>query len=123
MGVTSPWCLALVAGVLTAVASAPGAATITIVKGEVVHLECPLQKDDGGRGEAHARCAMDCAREGKPMAILAADAVYLIEGDYTANTNAKLLDFVARQVEAKGTVRDDAGTLHINVAAMMVQKP
>lgn len=114
-------CLAVVAAVFAGVATA--AAPIAVVTGQVVDLECARQSDTECRGEANARRIMDTAREGKPMAILAADAVYLIEGDYTANTNAKLLDFAGRQVEAKGTVRDDNGTLHINVAAMMVLKP
>lgn len=113
--------LALVVAWLAAVS--PAAAPITIVQGEVVDLECAVQADDRCRGAANARRIMDAAREGRAMAIVAADAVYRVEGDYTANRNAKLLDFAGRQVEAKGTVRDDGGRLHINVAAMMVQKP
>ena len=109
--------------VAVVVVVAPAAAPITTVKGEVVDLECAQQRAEECRGEANARRIMDAAREGTAMAILAADGVYRIEGDYTANKNAKLLDFVARQVEAKGTVRDADGQLHINIAAMMVQKP
>ena len=56
------------------------------------------------------------------MAILTNDAVYLIEGDYAANKNAKLLDFVAKKVEAKGTVAEKEGKMTINVAAMAVAK-
>ena len=84
----------------------------------MVDLECSLKKGAGGRGDAHGACAMDCARRGNQMAILADDAVYLIAGDYTANNNAKLLDFVARRVEAKGHVdetrrqADDHGGEH-----------
>lgn len=121
MRVVSSMCLPFVAAV--SVLAAPAAAPVPTVKGEVVDLECARQGDEECRGEANARRIMDAAREGKPMAILATDALYRIEGDYTANRNAKLLDFAGRRVEAKGTVRDVDGTLHINVAAMMVQKP
>ena len=56
------------------------------------------------------------------MAILTTDAVYLVEGDYAANDNAKLLDFVGRQIEAKGNVIQKHGTLRINVASMALVK-
>jgi hypothetical protein len=109
--------------VFAAVMSASAfAADVKTVTGEVVDLECSLSKGPAGQGDAHAACAMACARDGKPMAILADDAVYLIEGDYTANKNAKLLDFVARRVEAKGTIGERDGKKTINVAAMMVLK-
>ena len=65
---------------------------------------------------------MTCARDGNQLAILTSDAVYLVEGDYAANKNARLLDFVARQVEAKGDVTEKDGTLTLNVASMMVVK-
>jgi type 1 fimbria pilin len=108
---------------LAASSGAPlSARDVTTVKGEVVDLACSISKGDGGRGEGHAACAMACAKRGNQMALLTADDVYLIEGDYAANANAKLLDFVARQVEAKGTVAERDGKKTINIAAMMVQK-
>ena len=91
-------------------------------RGEVVDLECSLSKGAGGRGDAHGACAMDCARRGNQMAILTDDAVYVIRGDYTANSNAKLLDFVARRVEAKGHVEDADGKRTITVASMAIAK-
>ena len=110
---------AVVATALVLPAFAAGNAT---VKGEVVDLECSLSKGVAGKGDAHAACAMICARNGQAMAILTDDEVYLIEGDYTANKNAKLLDFVAKKVEAKGNVSERDGKKIINIAAMMVQK-
>jgi hypothetical protein len=107
--------------VLTAWAAAPAAQTQT-VRGEVVDLQCSLEKGSSGRGEAHGACAMDCARRGRQLAILADDGVYVVAGDYTANDNAKLLDFVARRVEAKGQVADKDGRKVITVASMAVVK-
>ena len=65
---------------------------------------------------------MRCAKSGEPMALQTIDGLYLVEGDYTANRNAKLLDFVAKKVEAKGSVTERDGKKTINIAAMMVVK-
>lgn len=99
-----------------------GAAGVTTVRGEIIDLACSLRKGAAGQGEDHAACAMGCAKNGDPMALLTADAVYVIEGSYAADTNAKLLDFVAKKVEAKGTITERDGRMYLNVAAMMVQK-
>jgi hypothetical protein len=115
----------IVAGALLAtvvVAAAPLIAQNRTVTGELVDLECSLEKGAGGRGNAHGACAMDCARRGNQMAILTDDAVYVIRGDYAANHNAKLLDFVARRVEAKGHVEEADGKQTITVASMALLK-
>ena len=101
---------------------APAMADNKTVTGEVIDLACSISKGEGGKGEAHAACAMACARRGNQMAILATDAIYIVEGDYTANNNAKLLDFVARRVEAKGNVVEKDGKMTITVASMAVVK-
>jgi hypothetical protein len=98
------------------------AADVSIVRGEVMHLECPIDKSHTGRGERHAACAMTSARNGDPMVLLTDEGVLLIEGSYVAEKNAKLLDFVGRLVEAKGTVTERDGRKYLNIAAMMVQK-
>jgi len=113
---------ALYAPLLVAALAAPLGAEVKTVKGEVIDLECSLSKGAAGKGEDHAACAMGCAKNGDPMALLTDDAVYVIEGSYAADKNAKLLDFVARKVEAKGSITERDGKMYINVAAMMVQK-
>ncbi|MCC6992085.1 MAG: hypothetical protein IT181_23980 [Acidobacteria bacterium] len=105
-----------------ALLAAPAQADFTIVRGEVVDLACSVNKGAAGTGESHAACAMTCAKNGDPMALLTDDAVYVIEGSYAADKNAKLLDFVARKVEAKGSITERDGRKYINIAAMMVQK-
>jgi Mrp family chromosome partitioning ATPase len=89
--------------------SAPLFAADMTVKGEVVDVACALGKGEEGKGEGHAACAMSCARRGQPVGILTADAVYEITGDYAANRNAKLLDFVAKRVEVTGEVSEKGG--------------
>jgi hypothetical protein len=118
---TNLWAGITASSLVVALAASVGA-DLRTVTGEVVELGCSLSQGKADRGEAHAACAMSCARRGNQMAILTADAVYLVDGDYTANRNAKLLDFVARQVEAKGTITEQDGTLRINVASMAVVK-
>lgn len=103
-----------------ALASTSSLAQVTAVRGEVVVLECLRTEGDAGRGEAHGAHAMARARDGAVMAVWADDGAYLIVGDYTAHSNAKLLDFVAKRVEAKGAVAERDDQKSIRVAAMMV---
>ena len=104
------------------VAAAPLMAAEKTVKGEVVDVACQLKKAPGGQGDAHKGCANACAKKGAQMGILAEDAVYEIQGDYSANNNAKLLDFVATQVEATGEVTEKDGKKIITVTSMKAAK-
>ena len=88
------------------------------VKGEVVDVACSTAKKESGKGAAHANCAMVCARKGQPVGILTADAVYTVVGDYAAGNNAKLLDFVAKNVIAVGEVTEKDGVKSINVKSI-----
>jgi hypothetical protein len=56
------------------------------------------------------------------MGILAADGVYTIAGDYTADKNAKLIEFVAKKVEATGEVAEVDGQKTITVTSMKLAK-
>ena len=104
------------------VATAPLLAAEKTVKGEIVDVACQLKKAPGGQGEAHKGCANACAKKGAQMGILAEDAVYEIQGDFAANNNAKLLEFVASQVEAKGEVTEKDGKKIITVTSMKAAK-
>jgi hypothetical protein len=90
------------------------------VKGEIVDIACATDhgRKDGGKGDAHAACAMTCAKDGKAMGVLTADAIYAVTGDYTANKNAKLRDFVAKKVIATGEVTEKDGVKSINVKSI-----
>jgi hypothetical protein len=90
------------------------------VKGEVVDIACATDKKDAGKGEAHAACALSCAKRGQPVGILTADAIYTVTGDYTANKNAKLLDFVAKKVIVTGEVTEKDGVKSINVKSIKI---
>ena len=111
--------ISMVAGAAFVVALAmPAFAADMTVKGEVVDVACSTSKKEAGKGAAHASCAMVCAKKGQPVGILSADAVYTVTGDYAANSNAKLLDFVAKNVIVTGEVTDKDGQKMINVKSI-----
>jgi hypothetical protein len=98
--------------------ASPLFAQATTVKGEVVDVACATKKAPGGKGDDHAGCAMACAKKGMPVGIMTADAIYTITGDYAANSNAKLLEFVAKRVEVTGTVTEKEGQKMIAVTSI-----
>ena len=109
---------ALMAGAALVAALAAPLVAQTTVKGEVVDVQCAVKKAPGGKGADHAGCAMACAKKGAAVGVMTADAIYTITGDYTANNNAKLLDFVAKQVEVTGTVTEKDGQKMIAVTSI-----
>jgi type 1 fimbria pilin len=89
------------------------------ITGELVDTACALKKGEGGKGEAHAACAMACAKRGQAQGILTADAMYTVaSGEYTANNNAKLLDFVAKKVTVTGEVHEHDGQKMITIKSI-----
>ena len=109
----------MMAGALFVVSLAiPAFASEMTVKGEVVDVACSTAKKEAGHGAGHASCAMVCAKKGQPVGILTADAVYTVTGDYAANNNAKLLDFVAKNVIVTGEVTEKDGQKVINVKSI-----
>jgi hypothetical protein len=115
--------ISIVAGAAFVAALAmPAFAADMTVKGEVVEIGCATTKKDAGKGEAHAACAMSCAKRGEPVGILTADAIYTVTGDYAANKNAKLLDFVAKTVTVTGAITEKDGVKSINVKSIAIAK-
>jgi hypothetical protein len=100
----------------------PAFAADVTIKGEVVDIACAVDKKDAGKGAAHAACAMSCAKRGQPVGILTADAIYTVTGDYAADKNAKLLDFVAKQVSVTGEVTEKDGVKSINAKSIIAVK-
>lgn len=92
------------------------------VTGEVVDVACHTKKGTGGHGDAHKGCATACAKKGAAMGIMASDAVYEIAGDYAADNNAKLLEFVATRVEATGDVTEKDGKKIMTVTSIKPAK-
>jgi hypothetical protein len=87
------------------------------LRGEVIDVQCHLRSGDNV-GEDHEDCALSCAKKGATMGILAEDGVYIITGEFAAAANEKLIEFVARQVEATGEVTEREGTKLIEIASL-----
>jgi hypothetical protein len=92
--------------------------------GEVVDVRC-YEKAADNSGDAHVDCALSCARRGGTLGIKTADGLYVITGDYTAELNRRLIEFVAHQVEAVGEVaeRDGRRTIRIREIKLVTRNP
>lgn len=87
------------------------------IRGEVVDVQC-VRKAPDNVGQDHVDCALSCAKRGALMGVLTADGLFIITGDYTANSNQKLIPFIARIVDASGVVTDNGETKTIRVDKM-----
>ena len=95
--------------------AAPALAATETIKGQVVDMGCYM-KDKSNTGVDHKMpketkdCAIGCAKEGQPLALLTADGkVYQIAGGLAANKNAKLIAHIAHTVEITGDTMDHGG--------------
>jgi hypothetical protein len=95
----------LTAALLFATAALFAAAEEIVLRGEVVDVTCYSKQGVAkGTGIGHVSCALDCARKDKPLGLLTdGDGLFKFVGDYTDNNNAKLLPFVGKQVEVRGS--------------------
>jgi hypothetical protein len=110
---------ALVAGVVVATAAAAEPRTIA---GEVIDVRC-YERSADNIGDAHVDCALSCARRGATLGIRTADGVYTITGEYTAEMNRRLIEFVARTVEATGEVSERDGRRTIRIREIKLRGP
>jgi type 1 fimbria pilin len=89
------------------------------IKGKVVDVAC---HKDGKSGAEHDTCAVSCAKRGQPAAVATADGIYVVTGKYAAEKNAKLVEFVNKTVEVKGTVTTKDGQKMIDATSIAVAK-
>ncbi|HEX6324421.1 MAG TPA: hypothetical protein VFZ36_11895 [Vicinamibacterales bacterium] len=85
------------------------------IKGEVIDMKCH-------KGKGHEACATRCVRGGEAAAIKVGEEVYVIVGDFTADKNAKLVEFVAKDVEATGVIGEQDGHKTIAVTKIALAK-
>jgi hypothetical protein len=116
--------LVYLAIVLMAVAATFATATATsdkeiTIKGEVVDQPCYIG-DNAKRGASHKGCATACAKRGNQLAVVEdkTNEVYSITGDWAANKNEKLVEYVAEMVEVKGTVMEKDGKKWLNISSI-----
>jgi hypothetical protein len=101
--------------------SAPAFAKTETVKGRIVDVSCYTMDKANNAGKDHkmpkgdtADCAVACAKNGRPMAILTDDGkVYVLAGGLAADKNAKIVPHIAHVVEVTGDVTDADGKMTI----------
>lgn len=90
------------------------------IKGQLVDQECYLMEK---KVETDSTCAVQCAKSGKPVALLTSDGkVYEVTGGLAANKNAKLTDHMLHTVEITGDVTEKGGKLSIAADALKMSK-
>lgn len=100
----------------------------TTISGKLIDGACfAKQGKEKAVADAHNACNVKCAKAGQPLAIFTAkDEIFTVTGDYTKDNNAKLIDFVSKQVEAKGHVmtdKDGKKELHLMSIKEVDSKP
>lgn len=111
--------ISLVTGAAVVAALAiPAVAADMTIKGDVVDFACATDPKLAGGVDDVMACSIAVAKKGGPLAVKTADALYTITGDYAANKNAKLLDFLTKKVIATGEVLDKDGARSINVKSI-----
>jgi hypothetical protein len=105
--------------------AAPAFAKTETVKGQIVDQGCYLKDKANNKGNDHKMpadtkdCAVGCAKEGSPLALLTSEGkVYEISGGLAADKNAKLIPHIAHTVEITGDVMDHGGKMMISADAL-----
>ena len=81
---------------------------ITTINGTVIDTGCYVSHNS--TGDAHAKCAEACAKNGVPLAILDEKGVlYMPIAVEHKDQNAKLMPFIEKKVKVTGTVMEKGG--------------
>ena len=113
----------LAASVCLIAAAAPARAETRSVTGELVTIMCYTGHGEDGRGAKHASCALKCAKEGYPLAVLTeAGELYKVTGKLTDDNNASLRPLLTKTVTATGDVDGEGDTLTIAASAVVEKK-
>ncbi len=109
--------------------SAPAFAKTETVTGQVVDQSCyTMEKSNTGKDHKMPKgetkdCAIDCAKMGRPMALLTqAGKVYELTGGLAANKNAKIIPYIAQTVSVTGDVTEKDGKSMIAASELKVVK-
>ncbi len=93
------------------------AGDVKTIKGEVVDVSCYVAM--GAKGEDHKTCALNCLKAGEPAGIVEEKTgdIYLVVNteDHAVNPSQKVMPYVAKKVEATGTVNEKGGVKTIDI--------
>ena len=116
--------IGLTAAAFVVALGVPAFAKTETVKGQVVDMSC-YNKDKSNTGVDHKMpketkdCAIACAKDGQPLALLTSDGkVYQISGGLAADKNAKLIAHISHTVEVTGDVMDHGGKMMISADSL-----
>ncbi len=113
--------IALTAAAFVLTLGASVFAKVETVRGQLIDQSC-YKMNKANTGERHQMrngpvddCATECAKEGRPVALLTTDGkVYQVTGDLAADKNAKLVPHMTHTVEITGDVMTEQdGTMKI----------
>jgi hypothetical protein len=80
------------------------------IRGEVIDSACYIKM--GAKGPDHAKCAVNCAKAGIPLALLTDEGhvVWLSSDKDMESVNPKLVEFASKKVVLTGTWHKKGGT-------------
>ena len=121
--------LAITASAILTVAGAPLLAATETVTGTIVDQSCYMKDKANNAGVDHKMpadtkdCAIACAKNGRPMALLTSEGkVYTIAGELAADKNAKLVGHGGHKVMVTGDVMTKDGASTITAAELKMAK-
>jgi hypothetical protein len=92
------------------------AADVKTIKGEVVDVSCYVAA--GARGADHKTCALSCLQAGEPAGIVedkTGNLYVVVTEDHSTNPSQKMIPYVAKMVEATGTISEKGGIRTIDI--------
>jgi len=103
------------------VAFGPGLSAETkTITGSLIDTKCHTKMGEKAMADGHAECAQKCAKAGAPLAVVTDSGIYHVVGDWTADNNAKLVDFAGKKVQARGDVQEKDGKTTINLSMIQL---
>jgi hypothetical protein len=110
--------------VLLAGLSAAPHAQETTTTGELITVMCYTGNGAKGRGDDHAACALKCANEGYPLAVLTESGeMYKLIGPLTADKNAAIRDLLSKTVVVKGDIGTEGEAKTVTATSVVPARP
>ena len=103
----------------TSMAGSRAHASQPTIEGLLRDIACPIQNLDSNATALSIKCALDCVKSGSPLVILTKGGdLYLPISDKMpdADQRQKLMPFVGKYVQARGTIFERNGTRAIVIA-------
>ena len=117
-------CSAVGSAVILTMVMSSGAGAETL-KGHIVDQACYLKNKPDNVGKNHKMpaetkdCAVACAKQGNPLALLTADGkIYQIAGELADDKNKKLIPHISHTVEITGDTMGSGDKMMIHASAL-----